>query len=303
MKKLLIIAALLCGIQNAGAAKASQPVPIAVFKNKWCQSIDKSTTSPFEYRGLRTGDGCLLPDEVIVKVINQLELLQIDVMNIQAKHSVTALLINFEVGEFKFPHMQIFFSLKDNKFYVVNIRALICPTSELNSLADSNSFRVALEGKYGKPSSVVTEGGVLKAQVDSTKRMIADQRRQVITVGEAKSARESEYIVNMLSDTVNRVNRVASKIPLQLHWEYDSKNKITDESYKTASKQASDLSVTMVKNDDVSFTTLRCEGDISRKFAIQIAPTSSMYSIVIRHDNELLLNEANKEKNAPTPKL
>lgn len=274
--------------KKVAAYKAAKPVSVADFKGKWCQSIDKSTSSPVEYRGLRTGDGCLLPDEVLVGTLKKLKEFNIDVMNLQAP--ISSQLENVDAGELKFPLIKFVFIPKENKFYVGLFDALICPTSELNSLADSNSFRVALEGKYGKPSSVLTEYAKFKAQVDATEKMIADQKRKAITVAEAKSAREGEQQVNILK---NMLNGMDQKTPAQLNWEYDSKNRVQDET---------GLIVGKLNNNDVS-GTIRCKGDIPSAFMIQIGGTSSLQAVFKRVANDVRQNEANKEKNAPTPKF
>lgn len=270
------------------AYKASKPTSVADFKGKWCQSIDKSTSSPVEYRGLRTGDGCLLPDEVLVGTLKKLKEFKIDVMNLQT--TIASQLENVDAGELKFPLIKFVFIPKENKFYVGLFDALICPTSELNSLADSNSFRVALEGKYGKPSSVLTEYAKFKAQVDATERMIADQKKKIVTVGDAKSVREGEQQVNTLK---NMLSGMDQKTPAQLNWEYDSKNRVQDET---------GLIVAKLNNNDVS-GTISCKGNIPSAFMIQIGGTSSLQAVFKRAANDARQNEANKEKNAPTPKF
>jgi len=229
-----------------------------------------------------------LPDEVIVGALKKLKEARVDVMNLQAP--IASQLENIEGGEFKFPLIKFVFSPKDNKFYLGLFDALICPTSELNSLSESNSFRVALEGKYGKPSGVLTEHAKFKVQVDATERMIADQKKKAITVAEAKSAREGEQQVNILK---NMLNGMDQKTPAQLNWEYDSKNRVQDET---------GLIVARLNNNDVS-GSISCKGNIPSAFMIQIGGTSSLQVVLKKVASDARQNEANKEKNAPTPKF
>jgi hypothetical protein len=268
--------------------KANQPVPIADFKKKWCQNIDKTTISPVEYRGLRTGDVCSFPDEVIIAAVKKLKEAKVDLINLE--NPIISQLENVDGGEFKFPLIKFLIVPKDNKFYVTLFDALICPTSDLNSLSEANSFRVALEGKYGKPNSVITEYAKFKNQVYSTERMIADQKKKIVTVADAKSVREGEQQVNILK---NMLSGMDQKTPAQLNWEYDSKNRIQDET---------GLIVVKLNNNDVS-GSINCKGSIPSAFMIQIGPTSSLQAVFKKVASDARQNEANKEKNAPTPKF
>jgi hypothetical protein len=268
--------------------KAKQPVPIADFKKKWCQNVDKSTISPVEFRDIRTGDGCLLPDAVIVATLKKIKEARIDVMNLQAP--IVYQLQNIEAGELKFPLIKLVFAPRDNKFYVGLFNALICPASELNSLSESNSFRTALEAKYGKPSSVLTEYAKFKAQVDAAERMIADQKKKIVTVGDAKAVREGEQQVNILK---NMLSGMDQKTPGQLNWEYDAKNRVQDET---------GFIVARLNNNDVS-GDIRCEGAIPSAFMVQVGGTSSLQAVFKKVASDARQNEANKEKNAPTPKF
>jgi hypothetical protein len=268
--------------------KDSRPVPLADFKNKWCQNIDRSHMSPVEYREIRAGDGCLLPDEVMAGVLKKLKEVKVDIMNLQVP--ISSQLENIDAGELKFPLIKFVFNPKESKFYVGLFDAMICPTSETNSLTEANSFRTALESKYGKPSGVITEYAKFKVQVDAAESMIAEQKKKIITVADAKAVRDGEQQVNILK---NMLNGMDQKTPAQLNWEYDPKNRVQGET---------GLIVAKVKNTDIS-SSMRCKGNIPTAFMIQIIGTSSLQTVFKRIANEIRQNDANKEKSAPTPKL
>ena len=89
---------------------------------------------------------------------------------------------------------------------------------------------------------------------------------------------------------LNNMNR---NTPAQLNWEYDSKNKVEGET---------GLIVAKLENSDIS-GDIRCKGETPTAFMIQIGGTSSLQAVFKRIANDIRQDEANKEKNAPVPKL
>ena len=116
--------------------------------------------------------------------------------------------------------------------------------------------------------------------------MIAEQKRKIVTVADAKSVREGEQQVGILKNMLNNMDR---KIPAQLNWEYDSKNRVDGET---------GLIVAKLENSNVS-GDIRCKGDIPTAFMIQISGTSSLQAVFKKMANDVRQDEANKEKNAP----
>jgi len=268
--------------------QATNSISLANFRNKWCQNVDTTTVSPVDYRSMKTGDMCLLPDDVITGVLEKLREKKVDINNL--KSAIASQLQNIDGGETKFPLMKFVFSPKDNKAYLGLFDALICPSSNLNSLVDGNNFRAALDAKYGKPSATITEYEKLKVQVDGTEKMIAEQKKKIVTVADAKLVREGEQQVGILKNMLNNMNR---NTPAQLNWEYDSKNKVEGET---------GLIVAKLENSDIS-GDIRCKGETPTAFMIQIGGTSSLQAVFKRIANDIRQDEANKEKNAPVPKL
>jgi glycosyltransferase involved in cell wall biosynthesis len=70
--------------------QATNSISLANFRNKWCQNVDTTTVSPVDYRSMKTGDMCLLPDDVITGVLEKLR--EIDYIWVPSKWQMEVLI-------------------------------------------------------------------------------------------------------------------------------------------------------------------------------------------------------------------
>lgn len=273
---------------NLTDKQSAPPSPILEFRNKWCKSTDNLTLSPIEYRNLRTGDICNFTDEIILGILKKFENNQIDINSYQ---DPTSFQLDWIIGgESQFTNLNVVLLPKSNKFYIPYFAALICPSSEFNSLVESNSFRVALEQKYGKPSGAFTEYDVVKQQVDEVEKMIAQQKKSAITVAEMQSVREGEQSVNVLKNLLANANK---NLPMQLGWKYDNSNIASDEV---------GMLVDVISSNSL-LHGMRCPENYNSVFRIHLNPSLKLNQLFANETEKARLDSITKQKNAPVPKL
>jgi len=107
------------------------------------------------------------------------------------------------------------------KAYLGSFEALICAADATNSLNTDNPFRKALEGKFGSPASAFTEYEQLKAQIDDLEASINKQKKEAVTVKEAKTARDAS---NQLPTLKALLAASDKKSILSLTWDYEKGN-------------------------------------------------------------------------------
>lgn len=191
------------------------------FKNIWCASTDKSLNGPFDYNGMRPGDLCVQPEEIIDKLF-------IDGFAVIDPKSprISTTVDYFKTKNFLLETVEIVYHPSAKKIYITSFDGAICKSDKNNTLNDGNNFRIALQSKYGRPSNQLTSFDVLKAQHDSLKADFDAKRRNAITVGEARNARDAQnqldVVANLLKNP-NLKNNIA-----QLQWQYSGEHKRPD---------------------------------------------------------------------------
>ena len=193
----------------------------ADFKNIWCSSIDKNLNSPFDYNGMKPGDLCVQPEEIIDKIF-------IDGFAVVDMKSprVSTTVDYFKTKNFLLETVEIVYHPSAKKIYLTSFDGAICKSDKNNSLNEGNNFRTALQQKYGKPSNQLTSYDVLKDQHDALKADFDAKRKNAVTVGEAKSARDAQNQLNIVADLLKNPN--LKKNIAQLQWQYSGDHKRQD---------------------------------------------------------------------------
>jgi Tfp pilus assembly protein PilF len=220
---------------NENSTQLKNPTGVvSAFRSIWCKSIDKSANSPFDFKDIKIGDLCQVPDELIVAIEAKLrETCPKDLQGcttwmtqpkVRLKSGIGSLTIkNIKVGERAFFAMAISLDPYNEKAYLASFSALLCAADPTNSLNAGNPFRKALENKYGSPAEITTEYDEAKSQIDALEAQTNLARKQTITVQEAKSVREA----NSLLPSLKALAAVASKdAVLYLKWDYENGNKL-----------------------------------------------------------------------------
>lgn len=128
---------------------------VKAFRDIWCKSIDSSVSGPIDFKGIKTGDLCQVPDELISAIENKLKrskqpyewMTQPKVL----KEGGTLAVQNVVAGDKGFFAIALIIDPFKEKVYLGSFTGLICAADATNSLNQNNPFRKALEGKYGSP--------------------------------------------------------------------------------------------------------------------------------------------------------
>lgn len=198
---------------------------VKAFRDIWCKSIDSSVSGPIDFKGIKTGDLCQVPDELISAIENKLKrskqpyewMTQPKVL----KEGGTLAVQNVVAGDKGFFAIALIIDPFKEKVYLGSFTGLICAADATNSLNQNNPFRKALEGKYGSPASAYTEYDQLKAQIDELENQNSNARKQAITVKEAKNARDVDNMLPTLKGMLKAANKEAI---LSLTWDYEKGN-------------------------------------------------------------------------------
>lgn len=272
------------------------------FRAFWCKSIDTSNSGPIDYKGIKPGDLCQLPDEIIISLEQRLKSEKLPYQWISQPSSMTEgtgiVLKDFRAGDKSFFAFAVIVDPTITKAYLGSFTVLVCAADKTNSLNADNPFRRALEAKYGPPTFAYTEYEDLKAQIDALDADIERQKSQAITVKEAKSARDNGAAVKQLKAMLPASDK---KAILSLTWEYDKGNK-TRTNYSTTVKRADPGSINMVGGCPV-LADLGAPHPQPLGFALGVGPTKSIIAIGEAIDAKNSAKEKEKVRNAPAPKL
>ncbi len=253
------------------------------FKNEWCKSVDNNLNAPFDYKGFRPGDLCVQPDEVINKIFID------DYAVIDSKNPrFTTVTDYFRTNNLNILTVEIHYHPSAKKIYIASFIGALCKSDPSNSLDPKNSFRLALQTKYGEPTSYLTSYDVLKAQYDELKSQIDSQRKNAITVSEAKSARDGQSQLNVVSNLMkdpNLKNQVA-----QLDWKYSGQHKRDD-----------GISGMLIWEANPTERSL-CN-KTSDQFSFAINASEPLVNKLSEIRKEALSISAQEKKNAPVPKF
>lgn len=272
------------------------------FKNNWCKNVDTSATGPFDYKGVSVGDICLLPEALIYsineKLVNEkypFNLMHDSKAYLQEKGGLI-LISNVIAGEMRFIDITLLIDFTSSKIYVGRYGALICAADKTNNLSDGNSFRLALEKKYGKPSLVLTEAEELKAQINALENETNIAKEKMITVDEAKKIRNTEAMIKALRQSLKTSEKQKSQVKALL-WDYDIKNPIRPYAETTITPINSN------KINDLGGCDIKTEDNNDIGFLVEMAGTYQLKTIGEKIDKLNLEAVRNKQKNAPTPDL
>ena len=215
-------------VVSTSTATSGNSIPeinlIPQFRAIWCKSIDTSANGPIDYKGVRVGDLCQAPDDLIAALLNIAKpLLELVTPNAFQEGNVF-LIDNLVAGEKIFKRFALMINPYKGKVYIASFSGLICASDSTNNLNEGNPFRKALESKYGTPASVYTEYDQIEAQTGALKAMLAVSKSQAITVQEAKTARDGTNVLNSLKPTQAEANNLLKKIK-SLTWDYEKGNK------------------------------------------------------------------------------
>ena len=298
-----------------GAAAGRNPVrnPIQpesvdvskVFRGIWCKTNDASSNGSFDFKGIKTGDLCNAPDDLIVAIEERLKksrqpsewMTQPKVLN----EGGTLVVDNVVAGERAFFKIAILIDPFAEKAYLGSFSGLVCAADPTNSLNAENPFRKALESKYGKPASAFTEYDSLKAQIDELEQQNAAARRQAITVREARNARDVDNMLPTLKAALAASDKNAI---LSLTWDYEKGNTERPLGAATVIQARWNL-IRDVGGCKVQYVDRSSSGSPSLDygFAVGVGGTKQIAVLEKSIAAKNQAKEKEKVQNAPAPKL
>lgn len=179
---------------------------VSQFKSVWCKNIDNETRSVYKYKDLSSGDICSLPD-IFISNLMKIGKNYLDGLNqIQSPVSMELDSSSLEIisnNDYRFRRAVLAIIPATKKNYIATFVVGVCPEDSTNSLNDGNSFRKALENKYGKIDGVITEKDVKEREAESYRKMQQSRASAAITVKEAKDARALDRAATMLEEVAN----------------------------------------------------------------------------------------------------
>ena len=272
------------------------------FRSLWCKSIDTTANSPFDFKGIRVGDLCQVPDDVIVSLESRLKknnqpyewMTQPKVLNA----GISIVTNNLIAGDKTFLLFSIILDPYNEKAYLASFTGLICAAHATNSLNNDNPFRKALENKYGLPASTYTEYEQVKAQIDELEAQNNRATNQAITVREAKNARD---VNNMLPALRSMLASSDKNNIISLTWDYEKGNKLRPFGMATVT-QANPTDITDAGGCPIKTRQGR-DFDQNYGFQVGFTGTQSIQAIGRNIDARNLAKQKEQVQNAPAPKF
>lgn len=270
----------------------------ASFRAAWCKKVDTRTTGKINYRGVGVGDMCLAPDSFIVALKDRMSALKVPVEWFADPKSLTESLSytisNFVYEDKKILKISIAIDPSSGKVYIGSFTGLLCAADPSNSLDNGNSFRIALETKYGPPSLIQTEYEVLNQQAKELEEVNNQARKKQITVAEAKQIRENESSIETFKQLAKRVDK---NLVRTLGWDYEKPNKLRP----VGMLQIAQIEWPLMR--DVGGCPVKDSNNNDIGFAAQFLATQTMMNIFKESSKKEAKAIENKQKNAPAPEL
>lgn len=263
---------------------------IAKFKSEWCKNIDNESKGLFTYKNLATGDLCLAPEIVISNILklkntnteNTLDAFN-NINQSQAflfDHALSDLISN-EDYHFIAASFLVFPNIK--KIYLSSFTIGVCPEDPTNSLNEDNSFRKALETKYGKTDGSISEYDARNQELNQLKSSQKEQGKQAITVKEAVKARD-------YGDGLKVVDSLTSNIPKDLintiFWNKDEQLA---------------LSVASMSSEGFGHRLSGCNS--TNFFYFGYLPSIKLVTLITKEEKAQIETQQKYQKNANTPKF
>ncbi len=286
----------------------AQPESVDVskaFRGIWCKATDASSNGSFDFKGIKTGDLCNLPDDLIVAIEERLKkskqpfewMTQPKVLN----EGGSLIVDNVVAGERAFFKIAILIDPFAEKAYLGSFAGLVCAADPTNSLNADNPFRKALESKYGKPASAFTEYDSLKAQIDELEQQNSAAKRQAITVREARNARDVDNMLPTLKAALAASDKNAI---LSLTWDYEKGNNERPIGAATVTQARWNL-IRDVGGCKVQYVDRASSGSPSLDygFAVGVGGTKQIAALERSIAAKNQAKEKEKVQSAPAPKL
>jgi hypothetical protein len=283
--------------------QASQDVP-KIFREIWCKVSNDTVNGPIDFKGIKTGDLCHATDDLIIAIESKLKSSKLHewmtIPNSQKEGSVV--IANKLVANDKaFFSMAILIDPYTQKSYIASFSGLICAADPSNSLNADNPFRTALQSKYGSPASIHTQYDNLKAQIEDLERLNSNQKKQAITVSEAKNARDTGNLLPTLKASLNSADK---NTVLALVWDYEKGN--SERPIGAASiSQAGVSEIRDVGGCSVKFVDKERYGQpkLDYGFVLRVAGTKQLSQLEASIDAKNKAQEKEKVQKAPAPKF
>ena len=187
---------------------------VAKFKSEWCSHIDNDTKGFFTFKDIATGDLCLAPDIIISNILKfqPYQGIMKNLLDLSNEYSLVSFILDSSESErisnkdyqFKYAELTVLTDIK--KIYLSKFTMGVCPEDKTNSLNEGNSFRKAIESKYGKIDGSVSESEVQNELVyggeNKRKQIIQEAQdydtKALISLLDAKVKSISKDLVNTL---------------------------------------------------------------------------------------------------------
>jgi len=272
------------------------------FREIWCKSPNSSISGPVEFKGIRTGDLCLAPDDLIIAIEASLKKSRLPFEWISQPKVLdlagTLMAENVVAGDKGFFAIAINIDPLSEKAYLASYSGLICAADSTNSLNADNPFRKALESKYGKPASAYSAYDQLKEQIDALENQNSAAKNQAITIREAKNTRDVDNQLPMLKKMLAVSDK---KEILLLEWAFEKGNpqrSATAQIQQAAWNKIRDVG----KGCDVTYEVKGRSGQ-DYGFAFQVGNDKQMQLIEASINSRTQAKEKAKVLNAPAPKF
>jgi hypothetical protein len=253
------------------------------FKGKWCTKTTVVEVPKFDYMGIKPGDLCLLPEEFLVALLNDANSNKFDLINYNNLEIRSLVIKERKFGEYKIKAMQLLYDFPNSKVYLTSLKAHICAADENNSLAAGNSFRNALEVKFGKPSAEDSEYIRMEAKINQLEEQNNKEKKRVLTTQEAKANRSMQDTIDVSRNLLKQMNRNEIAV---INWDYYPPNRDGKHMVSIEAQQ------------NPSLCGYRQSG-----FELSITPSKAMWQKMTEADSAAEASIKLRQSKAPTPKL
>ena len=181
---------------------------VAKFKAEWCKDVDTATKGKFAYKGLSSGDLCLVPEILLSNILSKSNFSTIKINSvINLSDSSARIIDSISNKDYQFVAAALIVYPNIKKIYLSVFALLTCAEDNTNSLNEGNSFRKALENKYGKIDSFISAYNQQKENTENMRKLQNNAKNQAITVQEAQRARDFKATINNMDSIANSTSK------------------------------------------------------------------------------------------------
>ncbi len=315
--------------QKAGRNVAMpEKFDVARFRAVWCKSIDKSANGQKSIRDKTVGDVCQYSDDALrefdenlqsgtwgLDVYSKLMRSGLDDESLKrlASRTYRFSFINILLDGEPFYAVDFMVDPYLKKIYVTSMIATVCATDESNSLDSGNSFRKALEEKFGQPSNKTLAIDVFRKRTEAAMQICKESTARAKTIAEQRQAEDGCAVarqqVQILKAAESNPKNKDSVFSLQ--WNTGGRSRADwHEGTGYAGPEMFYGSMTaglidaMLPNSVTAECKIRIDKNLrGHGFLVAMGPTEKMWDILKQVRSQEAKLQEEKARSAPKPKL